>query len=124
VIVELVTLPPTPPAAHIALGEIDTGRFCGNALTVTVVFAVPVQPLPPVTTTVTVAVPLVIPNRIVAWLAVVLWTVLPAPLTLQLYVTPLVGVAVYVAVLPLQTADAPLTLAVICGVTVTFSVLV
>jgi hypothetical protein len=58
VIVELVTLPPTPPAAHIALGEIDTGRSCGNALTVTNSEPVPLQPLL-VSVTVTVCVPAV-----------------------------------------------------------------
>jgi hypothetical protein len=66
VIVELVTFPPTPPAAQIALGEIETGRSNGNACTVTFWLALPVHPLPSVTVTDTVAVPLVMPNSIVA----------------------------------------------------------
>jgi hypothetical protein len=66
VIVELVTFPLTPPAAQIALGEIETGRSDGNACTVTLWIALPVHPLPSVTVTDTVGVPLVMPNRIVA----------------------------------------------------------
>ncbi|GIW91768.1 MAG: hypothetical protein KatS3mg109_2200 [Pirellulaceae bacterium] len=52
------------------------------------------------------------PKRIVAWLAVVLCTLLPLPLTLHAYVTPLVGVAANVALEPLHTLVGPLTVAV------------
>jgi len=62
VIVALVTFEPTPPAAQIAFGEIETGRSSGSAFTATFCVAVPWQPLLLVTTTVTVAVPLAIPN--------------------------------------------------------------
>jgi hypothetical protein len=66
VTVALVTLPGTPPVAQIEVGLTATGRSSGNEWIVTVSLAVPVQPLPSVTTTVTVAEPPLAPKRIVA----------------------------------------------------------
>ena len=81
----------------------------GKGLTVVVAFAEAVQPLPSVTVTVNVA-------------AVLAERVPPVVASLHIYVTPVVGFAVSVVLLPAQNAPLPLIAAAAVGTAFTITV--